>query len=152
MKHQKALPITIFFALFAVACDEREAPPSNVGDRDVYFDGVEVEATLAENPSVMFFADLRDENIVHFDQSEEAIDFSHFIVQCPSMPGPMMMDEYLDSFEEEFYTQERWSIRSTVDPDGEELRSVPVPPPGCYYYCPPGATTAYDCVLVCPDV
>ncbi len=149
MKHQMSVLIAAFSTLWATACDDREASPSEPSSRDIYFDGAEIEAELNEHPNVMYFADLRNGNVVHFDQSEEPVDFSHFIVQCPTMPGPMMMDAYLASFEDDFSTEERWSIRAAVD-SGVDFRSVPPPPPGCYYHCPNG--DLYDCVVICPNV
>ncbi|MCA9687841.1 MAG: hypothetical protein KC457_37125, partial [Myxococcales bacterium] len=112
--------------------------------RDVYFDGAEIKAQLAEDPDAIFFADLRDGNILHFDQSEEAIDFSHFIFQCPSMPAPVAMEGFMIGMDSDLLLRDYWSMKSMADLDSE-FRLIPF----CdgVLYCPNGPK---DCVCIEP--
>lgn len=135
-------------ALLVTACDA-DSDSSDTTSRDVVFDGAEIKAALDEDPSMTFFVDVRRGLVNHFDQSEEAIDFSHFLFQCPSMPGPVPMTDILDGFEPEAVSGEYWSIQSMQSEPEDGFRKAPLCPVGCVCDCP--LSNPDDCVIICND-
>lgn len=133
-----------------LACDAQDPDPS-VETREVIFEADEVRAAVEQDPSTVFFVDLREPVTYVFDQPDEAVPLERFVVQCPSMATPLPMPDYLqllglDAELDGSY----WSIRSAEssvfrsgplqqDPDDGSSGS------GCSVICPGGI----DCALVC---
>ncbi len=134
-------------ALLTMACDSAPEPDSGVSPREVYFDGAEIKAELETHPDTVFFVDARGGTVNHFDQSEEPIDFSNFLFQCPSMQAPIAMDEYLEEFDADFSANEHWSIASDQGSETRFRREAQTFME-CEIWCPLGPD---DCVLICSE-
>lgn len=94
-----------------------EVEPQQSSNR--LFDGVEIQEQLNQDADAIFFVDLRQSQTYSFDQTQADIDFSHFVVQCPSMDFPVPMEDFAQtlglSLDEEALTL--WS--SEFSPEGE---------------------------------
>ncbi len=89
------LSTTVFAAAVSfsmLGCSGSAEPDSTFPTR--VFEGLEVQDQLAEDPDALFFVDLREPQAFAFDQRDVAIDFSHFVVQCPSMEQPVPMEDF----------------------------------------------------------
>lgn len=132
----------------SLACDAEEPEP-DVETREVVFETDEVRSLVEEDPSTVFFVDLREPVTYVFDQAVEPVPLESFVVQCPSMATPLPMADYLQILDLDFELDgSYWSIRSVEevafrsgpfqqDPDGGE--------PICSWVCPGGV----DCAEVC---
>lgn len=143
MNRSQLLLSVASFLLLANACMPGDEQPTDDDLRAIYFDGAEINAQLAENPDAVFFADVRNGTVVHFDQSEELIDLSNFIFQCPSMLIPVPMEDFLTGLgvDEEILLSDEWTVQSAVS----DFRSAAACPPGTESWCPGGPS---DCVCI----
>ncbi|GEM_PF-5032591 len=125
---------------FVAGCADSEAVEDSEDSelRTIYFNAAEVNAEIAQNPDLVFFADIRDGAIVEFDQTEADFDFSHFVFQCPSMAAPVPMEGFMGTWEGDAHHADLWKVESTPDTD-EGFRGLNCQEQGC-----PG-----DCVWVC---
>ena len=132
------------FSLGLGACVSEESSDDEL--EHVVFDGLEVAEIVAENPEATFFVDLGVGKVVHFDQAEESLDFSRFLVQCPSMAGPVPMDSWMRMMDLD-ETDSYWNLRSDLTASDEEFRAVADGPWGdCYEVCD---SEGKDCVERC---
>ena len=112
MRSIPCLALTVALA-FGVACDSSEDSTSEVDQlRHIHFDAVEVNETLDSEPDLTFLVDVREGNVVTFDQSEESFDWSAFMAICPSMAAPIPMTDYMASLELEVDHLDSWLIMS----------------------------------------
>jgi len=143
-------------SLLLIAFSAGACAPANEDNnptiREVLFDGAEVRAELGENPDAVFFVDTRDGIINHFDESEEPLDYSKFIFQCPSMANPVPMEWIIEVIMSDnsdhglvnVVGSDYWTIQSQSAVDDSlppDFRSL------CYTRCP----TPGDCFEICVD-
>jgi hypothetical protein len=137
---------TILFSALA-ACDDGSNEP-DVEDRDVVFDGAEVRDELAANPAARFFVDLRGDSRVRFTQEDAPLDFTNFLVQCPSMPHPIPMTDFASLLDIDLDRRE-FSLQSASAADITDFRDTELPT--CTLTCPTGPEESLgeDCVWDC---
>ncbi|MEM7156316.1 MAG: hypothetical protein AAF799_25910 [Myxococcota bacterium] len=102
-------------AIFGSACDVSEgSTPEDSNIRHIHFDATDINDVLHENPDTRFLVDLREGNVVHFDQDEEDFDFSAFDAICPSMPAPVPFPQLIDMLDLQVEDEAAWSMQSTL--------------------------------------
>lgn len=104
-----------------------------------YFEGSEVADELAANPDARFFVDLRVDGTYAIDQRDQAIDFAYFTVQCPSMPQPISMPDFV-ALTGMAVDEPYWTLASV----GPAFRSTGS---DCVNKCFPNG----DCIVICID-
>lgn len=147
-RRARALALALVLCPGLAACvAEEELGPEDL--RSVVFDGEEVQAALAEDPDAVFFVDLREPSTYRFDQRVEPLAFEHFMVQCPSMPAPIPMEQFAAILE-----LNTAATLWTVEPAGEGFRDNedPYQPDqgelDCGTQCD---ANGGDCVIVCTN-
>jgi hypothetical protein len=125
--------------LALAACDDASSPAASL--EHVTFDAVEVANRLAHDPDATFLVDLEVGTVVHFDQSEQPLDFDHFYIQCPSMPAPIEMNAWLKLMQLDA-DADYWNLRAEGTALDEGFRADGT----CDKFCDAGGG---DCVIVC---
>ncbi|MEM7156620.1 MAG: hypothetical protein AAF799_27480 [Myxococcota bacterium] len=106
--------LLISLAVLGSACDTTEDSTGDDSLRHIHFEATEVNDILAEHPDTKFLVDLREGNVVHFDQEGEDFDLSAFEAICPSMPAPIPFTDMLESLDLEVDDESAWSMRSEL--------------------------------------
>lgn len=132
---------TLFIAISGGCDDDSDGP--GVEDRDLVFDGAEVRDKLAADPDSRFFVDLTGSDRVRFVQEDVPLDFTNFLVQCPSMPHPIPMLDFASMVGIDLEWPE-FSMRSAAAED-VGFRAEEACEEG--RYCPDANFD--DCVMVC---
>ncbi len=91
ISRNKACALVGVLSVVGFGCAE-DLEPQDTTNR--VFDGVEIQQQLEGEPDATFFVDLREPQTYSFDQTEVDIEFSHFMVQCPSMDFPIPMEDF----------------------------------------------------------
>lgn len=101
-------------AALGSACGASEETTEDSTVRHIYFDAAEVNDALAQDPDTTFLVDLREGNVVYFDQQDEDFDLSAFEAICPSMPAPVPFTQMLEDLDIEVAGQSEWTMQSTL--------------------------------------
>ncbi len=145
------IPCTLLTATIAlgVACDANDdSTDGSDTRRHIYFDAAEVNDMLESDAPESLLVDVREGNIVHFDQSEESFDWSAFSAICPSMDAPIPMTDYMDGLGLNVEDLEYWTIQS-ADTDPASFRQDPLELPGEDCLFVKRCVFGEDCVWVC---
>ena len=137
-----AITSSVLLAVFASACDAEEAGPDDTEIRHIHFDATEVADVLTEAPETRFLIDLREGNVVHFDQGSEDFDFSAFDAICPSMPAPIPFTEMIESMDLQVEGEDEFSMRSELT-ETTEFRS-----PDCIQHERVCNAIGLDCIIL----
>lgn len=108
--------LLVSFAVLGPACDAEETTDDS-SIRHIHFDAADLNDVLSEDPETRFLVDLREGNVVHFDQQDENFDFSAFDAICPSMPAPVPFPELMESLDLEFEGEAAWTMQSDLTED-----------------------------------
>ncbi|MGH1348613.1 MAG: hypothetical protein ACRBN8_44125 [Nannocystales bacterium] len=80
-------------ALSATGCDDEAGTP------DTYFEGTEIADRVRADPDAIFVVDMKYGVGYEFDQRQETIDFSRFLIKCPSMDSLQPMEFFAQTIE-----------------------------------------------------
>ncbi|MBL8944160.1 MAG: hypothetical protein JNK45_13470 [Myxococcales bacterium] len=141
MRRTTRILCTFLFTATGACVDDSGGP--DLEDRDIVFDGAEIRARLAKDPTARSFVDLRGGSRVRFVQDPVPLDFTHFLVQCPSMPHPIPMTDFADLLGLDLERPE-FTLQSAAADDVEFRSTID---PTCEFDC--FELEAGDCVISC---